>query len=105
MPRVRAAAPLFRRSRSLWVASAALIACASWTAPLAAQELDQRPLEDAPTPPPAPETDAAGNRQVAFESDQISYDENGETLTATGNVVLRNGDRSVSPPISLRIFA
>lgn len=63
--------------------------------PLAAQELDQRPLEDTPAPPPAPETDAAGNRQVAFEADQLSYDENGETLTATGNVVLRSGDRSV----------
>ncbi|HEU4821059.1 MAG TPA: LPS assembly protein LptD, partial [Qipengyuania sp.] len=66
-----------------------------YAAPLSAQELGQRPLEDVPTPPPAPETDAAGNRQVAFESDQISYDENGETLTATGNVVLRSGDRSV----------
>jgi LPS-assembly protein len=95
MPRVRADAPIFRRSRRLWVASAALIVAAPWAAPLAAQELDQRPLEDAPTPPPAPETDGAGNRQVAFESDQISYDENGETLTATGNVLLRSGDRSV----------
>lgn len=95
MPRVRANALLFRRSRSLLAASVAVWGLAIATAPLAAQELDQRPLENVPTPPPAPETDASGNRQVAFESDQISYDENGETLTATGNVVLRSGDRSV----------
>ena len=95
MPRVCADALLNRRSRRQWAASAALALCALHAGPLAAQELDQRPLEDQPAPPPAPETDAAGNRQVAFESDQISYDENGETLTATGNVVLRSGDRSV----------
>lgn len=71
-------------SAALWLAN-----------PLAAQELNERPLEDAPAPPPAPETDAAGNRLVAFEADRLSYNENGETLTATGNVVLRSGDRSV----------
>lgn len=88
----RASAPLIRRLRALLAASAAVSIPAL---PLAAQELDQRPLEDAPAPPPAPETDAAGNRQVAFEADQLSYNDNGETLVATGNVVLRSGDRSV----------
>ncbi len=88
----RAAAPFFSRLRVGLLGSAALFLP---LAPLAAQALDERPLEDAPAPPPAPETDAAGNRQVAFEADQLSYDENGETLTATGNVVLRSGDRSV----------
>ena len=90
----RADAPLLRRSSAAWAASVVLLAL-SQAGPLAAQELDERPLEDAPTPPPAPEVDAAGNRQVAFEADQLSYDESGETLTATGNVVLRSGDRSV----------
>jgi LPS-assembly protein len=92
MPGSRAAAPLFRHLRAALVASAAVVLP---LAPLAAQELDQRPLEDAPAPPPAPETDAAGNRQVAFEADQLSYSEDGETVTATGNVLLRSGDRSV----------
>ena len=92
MPGSRAAAPFRRCLRAALVTSAAL---ALPVMPLAAQELDQRPLEDAPAPPPARATDAAGNRQVAFEADQLSYDENGETLTATGNVVLRSGDRSV----------
>lgn len=95
MPGPRDNAPNFRRSRALWVASAGLAALAFQAAPVAAQALAERPLEDAPAPPPAPETDAAGNRQVAFEADQLRYDENGQTLTATGNVVLRSGDRSV----------
>ncbi|WP_375290631.1 LPS-assembly protein LptD [Qipengyuania sp.] len=90
----RVKALLVPRSRVLLAASVALCAL---NAPMAirAQQLDQRPLEDAPVPPPAPETNAQGDRQVAFEADQISYNENGEILTATGNVVLRNGDRSV----------
>lgn len=95
MPGFRASAPIFRRSRAFWAASAAIAGMGLHAAPLVAQELDERPLEDAPAPPPAPETDAAGNRQVAFEADQLSYDENGETLTATGNVLLRSGERSV----------
>lgn len=93
MQQRRVKAFLVRRSRVLLAASVAL--CAFADAPLHAQELDQRPLEDAPVPPSSSETDAQGNRQVAFEADQISYNENGEILTATGNVVLRNGDRSV----------
>ena len=95
MPGLRANAPLFRRSRKIRAASVALAALALPSAPLAAQELDQRPFEDVPAPAPAPATDAQGNRQVAFEADQLSYDDNGQTLTATGNVVLRSGDRSV----------
>lgn len=95
MPGFRADAPIFRRSRAGRIASVAVAVLACQGAPLAAQELGERPLESAPTSPPAPEIDAAGNRQVAFEADQLSYDENGETLTATGNVVLRSGDRSV----------
>jgi LPS-assembly protein len=95
MPGSRAAALRHRRSRMLGSAALAIGALALPAIPLAAQDLDERPLEDAPAPPPAPETDAAGNRQVAFEADRLSYDENGETLTATGNVLLRSGERSV----------
>ena len=95
MPRSRANAPFFCRSRAGWAASVALAVLALPGTPLAAQELGQRPLEGAATPPPGPAADGEGNRQVAFEADQLSYDDNGETLTATGNVVLRSGDRSV----------
>lgn len=95
MPGSRAVAPPFHPSRVMCSASIALAALILPVTPTAAQELAERPLEDAPNPPPAPETNAAGERQVAFEADRLSYDENGETLTATGNVLLRSGDRSV----------
>lgn len=42
-----------------------------------------------------PEFNAAGERQIGFESDVLEYDSDGETVTASGNVVLRSGDRSV----------
>jgi LPS-assembly protein len=38
---------------------------------------------------------ASGAREVAFESDTIAYDQDGETVTASGNVILRSGDQSV----------
>jgi LPS-assembly protein len=41
--------------------------------------------------PPGP----ADARQIAFEADGISYDSDGDVVTATGNVVLRSEDRSV----------
>ncbi len=91
MPGSCAKASLHRCVRAALAASAALVLP---LAPLAAQDLNARALEDAPPPPPSPTTDASGNRQIAFETDLLSYADNGE-ITATGNVVLRNGDRSV----------
>ncbi|MCB2047253.1 MAG: LPS-assembly protein LptD [Novosphingobium sp.] len=35
------------------------------------------------------------NEPVAFEADRVEYDSNGETVTATGNVVLRRDDQAV----------
>lgn len=45
--------------------------------------------------PQTPEFNAAGERQIAFESDIISYDADNETMTAEGNVLLQSGDRSL----------
>ena len=45
--------------------------------------------------PPVPEFNAAGERQIAFEADIISYDSKAELTTAEGNVVLQSGDRSL----------
>ena len=49
--------------------------------------------------PPAPTGDdginAAGNREIAFESDIIEYGADSQQVTASGNVVLRSGDRSL----------
>ena len=45
--------------------------------------------------PSIPEFNAAGERQIAFEADIISYDSKAELTTAEGNVVLQSGDRSL----------
>lgn len=57
--------------------------------------LAPRPGEGTPVPPPAPEFNAAGERQVAFEADDLAYDSDGDAVTASGNVILRSGDQSV----------
>jgi LPS-assembly protein len=60
------------------------------TGPLAA-----RPQEGAPVPPPGPGPNAQGDRQVAFESNAVSYNSDNDTVTAAGDVVLRSEDQSV----------
>ena len=50
---------------------------------------------DQDIPPPPPEFDAQGNRQIAFEADILSYDSDADLTIAEGNVVLRSGDRSL----------
>jgi LPS-assembly protein len=59
------------------------------------EPLASRPAEDAPVPPPAPEFNAAGERQIAFEASTVSYDDNSDSVAASGDVVLRSGDQSV----------
>lgn len=39
--------------------------------------------------------DEQGNRRVAFEADELSYDNGSDSVTAMGNVVLVSGDQSV----------
>ena len=46
-------------------------------------------------PPPPPEFNEAGERQIAFAADILSYDSEAQITTAEGNVVLRSGDRSL----------
>jgi LPS-assembly protein len=59
------------------------------------EPLAPRETEAAPVPPPAPEFNAAGERVIAFEANTVSYDDNSDTVSASGNVVLRSGDQSV----------
>jgi LPS-assembly protein len=59
------------------------------------EPLASRPAEDAPVPPPAPEFNAAGERQIAFEASTVSYDDNTDSVSASGDVVLQSGDQSV----------
>ena len=76
---------------------------ASPDGPVTAQDADQTDplMQHLPgTEPPldrpqTPEFNAAGERQIAFESDIISYDADNETMTAEGNVLLQSGDRSL----------
>ncbi|HEY6817387.1 MAG TPA: LPS assembly protein LptD [Croceibacterium sp.] len=65
-------------------------------------ERELEPEETTPPPPaqpdgPAgvPETNAAGERQIAFEATTVSYDSDNGTVIAEGDVVLRSGDQSV----------
>jgi len=44
---------------------------------------------------PVAEFNAAGERQVAFEANTLSYDSEADTVSAAGDVILRSGDQSV----------
>ena len=46
-------------------------------------------------PPPTPALNAAGERQIGFAADILSYDSAAEITTAEGNVILQSGDRSL----------
>ena len=68
------------------------------------EEVQREGEPEEPTLPPqaqpdgpagVPETNAAGDRQIAFEANTVAYDSDGDTVTAEGNVVLRSGDQSV----------
>nr|WP_166179059.1 LPS assembly protein LptD [Altererythrobacter segetis] len=61
----------------------------------AGEPLAKRPQEGAPAPPPGPGTNAQGERRVAFEASQVDYDSDADTVTASGDVVLRSEDQSV----------
>ncbi len=46
-------------------------------------------------PPALPEFNEAGERQISFAADVLSYDSDADVTTAEGNVVLQSGDRSL----------
>ena len=46
-------------------------------------------------PPALPEFNEAGERQISFAADILSYDSEADVTTAQGNVVLQSGDRSL----------
>jgi LPS-assembly protein len=68
----------------------------------AAAETTQMPVatvspsaDDEAVPPPPPEFNAQGERQVAFEANTVAYDNETESVTASGDVYMRSGDQSV----------
>lgn len=95
MPGPHAVASRAVRLRPAFAASAALLAILPPGGTLAAQDPAPVISQDATGPDILPEFDTAGNRVVALEADQLNYTEDGETLTALGNVLLRSGERSV----------
>lgn len=72
------------------------------TAPEPDQDADDPSLADPfpeLDPPPAVSGDdglnAQGNREIDFEADILGFDSDADVVTASGNVVLRSGDRSL----------
>jgi LPS-assembly protein len=49
----------------------------------------------APAPPPPASAPAADDEPIAFEADEVEYNDNDDTVTASGAVVLRRDDQSV----------
>ncbi|WP_296676414.1 LPS assembly protein LptD [Novosphingobium sp.] len=63
---------------------------------IAAQPLAARAQDAASAPVAQPAAAQTANTgPVAFEADGVSYDSNGDTVTAFGNVILRRGEQSV----------
>ncbi len=67
------------------------------TAPAVLAQDEQAP--DSPAQqlerPLLPEFNESGQRQIGFEADVLEYDQNTDTVTASGNVLLRSGDQSL----------
>jgi len=99
----------FRRL-SRWAASALALALSIAAAPVLAQDgandamgTVEQPTGEPPalsTPlPPLDQTGApvapSSDRQINFEANSVAYDNDADTVTASGNVVLRSEDKSV----------
>ncbi|MEM6267506.1 MAG: LptA/OstA family protein, partial [Pseudomonadota bacterium] len=89
-----------QRLRGTTALAATLLALVLVAAPLHAQETQPSPQLDEDERAPQNDTalqENAGDRTdlIDFEADQIAYDNEGETVTARGNVILRSEDRSV----------
>jgi len=114
LPRLQAAITRLQPARSAVCTACAVLAFAPL--PVLAQDgsatgmpVAEEPREvDDPAPLPSampapvgtmPGTDAApageGEQQVAFEADALEYNTDSEVVTASGDVVLRQGDQSV----------
>jgi len=84
-----------RRLRPLPAALIALVFGAAWPTAASAQDLTQ-PVAGPPPVIAAPPPETADAVPISFEADRIEYAENDDTVTASGNVVLRKDDQSVA---------
>jgi len=87
------------RAASLTALAAALVggALVSFAPEAAAAQDLERQLPDNPISPlpAAPPPETSDTAQIAFEADKVEYNQNAETVTASGNVVLRRQQQSV----------
>ncbi|WP_301751557.1 LPS-assembly protein LptD [uncultured Erythrobacter sp.] len=81
-----------RAGAPLWALVLALLGTA---APLAAQGATAAPQTTTSTSTAPAAADAEAPRQIDFEARELSYNNETETVTARGNVILRSEDRSV----------
>ncbi len=79
--------------RQISATGAAVLALCCAAPQVSAQDIDA--TEAQVTAPPVPEFNADGQRQIGFEADTLEYDQNTDTVSASGNVVLRSGDQSL----------
>ncbi|MEO6152781.1 MAG: LPS assembly protein LptD [Croceibacterium sp.] len=89
-PRLQALGTRLQSVRPLAAAAVLAVLCvpsAGWAqgaAPVTARPADA-----------APGASAQGQREIAFEADSASYNQDNSTVVASGNVILRSGDQSV----------
>lgn len=81
-----------RAGAPLWALVLALIGTAT---PLAAQDAGAVDQTEAPPPTTSEPAEARAPRKIDFEARELSYNNETETVTARGNVILRSEDRSV----------
>ncbi len=81
-----------RAGAPLWALVLALLGTAT---PLAAQGAGAVAQTEAPQPATSEPAETQAPRKIDFEAHELSYNNETETVTARGNVILRSEDRSV----------
>lgn len=81
-----------RAGAPLWALVMGLLGTAT---PLAAQDAGAVAPTEAPQPAPSNSAEGQAPRKIDFEARELSYNNETETVTARGNVILRSEDRSV----------
>jgi len=85
-----------RRCRLLALGAGGVL-LAALANPAIAQPALETPIPVAPATTPAPpEFNAEGERQIGFEASELAFDQDTNTVTAAGNVVLVSGDQSLN---------
>ncbi len=79
--------------RRFWTLGAALGTFVLLGPEVSAQDFTEQ--QEAQDPSYIPEFNADGRRQIGFEANDLRYDQDTDTVTASGDVILRSGDYSL----------